>query len=101
MTATEDAVQEEAATDPVREAIAQSFADELGDGFIAQHINPGSDLWIRIAASSWVDAARFGFDLGSFWSRFGLLGALGGAPGKVQDVPKRLLGASRSVSGAP
>ena len=71
MTATEDAVQEEAATDPVREAIAQSFADELGDGFIAQHINPGSDLWIRIAASSWVDAARFARDkLGRNWIDF-------------------------------
>jgi len=52
MSTTEEVVEEELVTDTVREAIAKAFADELGDGFIEQHINPGSDLWIRIAASS-------------------------------------------------
>jgi len=65
------AVEDEVATDPVREAIAKAFADELGDGFIAQHITPGSDMCIRIAASSWVDAARFARDkLGMTWIDF-------------------------------
>ena len=57
MTTTEDAaVEEEVKTDPVREALAKAFADELGDGFVDQHINPGSDLWIRVTADAWVDA---------------------------------------------
>ncbi|MFT4990196.1 MAG: NADH-quinone oxidoreductase subunit C [Acidimicrobiales bacterium] len=71
MTATEDAVDADIATDPVREAIAKAFADELGDGFIAQHITPGRDLCIRVAASSWVEAARFARDkLGMTWIDF-------------------------------
>jgi NADH-quinone oxidoreductase subunit C len=70
-TTQEEVVTEEVATDPVREAIAKAFADELGDGFIAKHIKPGSDLCIRIAASSWVDAARFARDkLGMTWIDF-------------------------------
>lgn len=71
MSTTEEVVEEEVVTDPVREAIAKAFADELGDGFIEQHINPGSDLWIRIAASSWVDAATFARNkLGMTWLDF-------------------------------
>jgi len=71
MSTTEEVVEEEVVTDTVREAIAKAFADELGDGFIEQHINPGSDLWIRIAASSWVDAARFARNkLGMTWLDF-------------------------------
>ena len=71
MSTTEEVVEEELVTDTVREAIAKAFADELGDGFIEQHINPGSDLWIRIAASSWVDAALFARNkLGMTWLDF-------------------------------
>jgi len=71
MSTTEEVVEEEVVTDTVREAIAKAFADELGDGFIEQHINPGSDLWIRIAASSWVDAALFARNkLGMTWLDF-------------------------------
>lgn len=74
MSTTEDAetVEEEVVeTDPVREAIAKAFADELGDGFIEQHIRPGRDLWIRIAPESWVDAATFARDkLGMTWLDF-------------------------------
>ena len=71
MTTTEESVEEEVKTDPVREAIAKAFADELGDGFIEQHINPGSDLWIRIDAGSWADAAKFARDkLGMKWLDF-------------------------------
>lgn len=71
MTATtgdQSAVEEEVATDAVREAVAKAFADELGDRFLEQHINPGSDLWIRISPDAWVDAARFARDkLGMTW----------------------------------
>lgn len=58
-------------TDAQREAIAQAFADHLGDGFLEQHITPGSDLWIRIDRSAWVSAARFAKDrLGMTWIDF-------------------------------
>ena len=66
-----DTVEEEAPpveTDAVREAIATAFADHLGDRFLEQHIRPGSDLWIRVDRSGWVDAARFAKDrLGMTW----------------------------------
>jgi len=71
MTTTDDAVEEEVKTDPVREAIAKAFADELGDAFLEQHINPGSDLWIRIDRSAWVKAAAFARNkLGMTWLDF-------------------------------
>ncbi len=71
MSTTEEAVEEEVTTDPVREAIANAFHDALGDGFIEHHIHPGSDLWIRIAASSWVEAATFArTKLGMTWLDF-------------------------------
>jgi len=71
MSTTEEEVVEEVQTDAVREAIAKAFADELGDGFIEQHVRPGSDLWIRIAPASWVAAASFARDkLGMTWLDF-------------------------------
>jgi len=75
MTTTDDAVDAEAEavveTDVVREAIAKAFADELGDAFIDQHITPGADLWIRIDASAWVQAATFAKNrLGMTWLDF-------------------------------
>ena len=68
-TAADDTVVEEAeVTDAVREAIAKAFADELGDAFLDQHITPGRDLWIRVDASAWVQAATFARDkLGMNW----------------------------------
>jgi len=71
MSTTEEEVVEEVAPDVVREAIATAFADELGDGFIDQHIVNGKDITIRIAASAWVDAATFARDkLGMNWLDF-------------------------------
>lgn len=68
-TAPDDTIaEEEVETDAVREAIAKAFADELGDAFLDQHITPGRDLWIRIDASAWVQAATFARDkLGMTW----------------------------------
>jgi len=58
-------------TDAVREAIATAFEEELGDGFVEQHIVPGKDLWVRVSAEAWVDAARFARDkLGMTWLDF-------------------------------
>lgn len=58
-------------TDAAREAIAQAFADHLGDGFIDQHIVAGNDMWIRVDRGSWVAAVRFAKDrLGMTWLDF-------------------------------
>lgn len=70
---TDTTVEEEAAveTDVVREAIATAFAEELGEHFVDQHINAGSDLWIRIDRAAWVQAAEFAKDkLGMVWIDF-------------------------------
>lgn len=67
-TSDDTVVEDEVETDPVREAIAKAFAEELGDAFLEQHITPGRDLWIRIDASAWVQAATFARDkLGMTW----------------------------------
>lgn len=74
MSTDSDVVEEEAEvveTDAVREAIAQAFADELGEGFIESHIVAGKDLWIRIDRGSWVAAATFAkTKLGMTWLDF-------------------------------
>jgi len=71
MSTTEEDVVAEVKTDAVREAIAKTFAEELGDDFVDQHIVPGSDLTIRIASSAWVQAATFARDkLGMTWLDF-------------------------------
>ena len=62
---------ETAETDEVREAIAQAFADHLGDALLEHHTRPGRDLWIRVDRGSWVDAVRFARDeLGMTWLDF-------------------------------
>lgn len=62
---------DEVETDAVRDAIATAFADALGDGFVESHVSPGADLWVRVTADSWVDAARFARDkLGMTWLDF-------------------------------
>jgi len=71
MSTTEEEVVEEVQTDAVREAIAKAFADKLGDDFIEQHIVPGKDLTIRVAASAWVATAEFARKkLGMTWLDF-------------------------------
>lgn len=67
-TSADAVVEDDVETDAVREAIAKAFADELGDAFIDQHITAGKDIWIRIDASAWVQAATFARDkLGMTW----------------------------------
>lgn len=73
MSTTETSEEEETVieTDAVREAIATAVAEELGDAYCEHHIVPGSDLWIRIDRSAWVQVARFARDrLGMTWLDF-------------------------------
>lgn len=44
-------------TDERREALLGEISERLGDGVVAHHIDPGQDIWVRIAPGSWADAA--------------------------------------------
>lgn len=48
----------DAPSDPMRQAIVDTLRRELGEGVVADHLDPGRDVWVRVAASSWVDAGR-------------------------------------------
>ena len=74
MSTTESDVLEETETaqaDDARETIVQAFAEHLGDGLIEHYVSPGSDLWIRVDRSAWVEAVRFAHDnLAMTWLDF-------------------------------
>jgi NADH-quinone oxidoreductase subunit C len=60
-------------TDEVREALLGELTGRIGDGIVASHIDPGHDLWIRLANEAWADAASglrrvLGFDYFCFLS---------------------------------
>ncbi len=52
----------DAPSDPMRQAIVDTLRRELGAGVVADHLDPGRDVWVRVAASSWVDAGRIARD---------------------------------------
>lgn len=58
-TATGDEAEAEASppVDEVREAIAASFADALGDAVVDTHVKPGCDVIVRVTADAWAVAA--------------------------------------------
>ncbi|MFV0315990.1 MAG: NADH-quinone oxidoreductase subunit C [Microthrixaceae bacterium] len=53
----EEAV-EEVPTDERREAILEELRAALGDAVVATHVDPGRDLWARVTAESWAQAAE-------------------------------------------
>lgn len=54
-----DAPEEEATeTDERREALLAGLAERLGDDLLGSHIQPGHDLWIRVAPAAWVPTMR-------------------------------------------
>ncbi len=55
--ATEEAAAE-VASDEQRDALVAALADALGDGLVESHVEPGVDVWVRVTAEAWVDAAR-------------------------------------------
>ncbi|MCP5024706.1 MAG: NADH-quinone oxidoreductase subunit C [Actinomycetia bacterium] len=53
----EPAVDEPEA-DELRDGLVRALADELGQGVLASHVIPGTDLWIRLDNAAWAEAGR-------------------------------------------
>jgi NADH-quinone oxidoreductase subunit C len=49
---------EAAPTDELREGLLATLSEELGDRVLGSHIQPGRELWVRVARDAWVEAAR-------------------------------------------
>lgn len=55
-TTTQDA-EDTPLVDDAREAVIAQLRAALGDSVIESHIEPGVDLWVRVDATAWSDAA--------------------------------------------
>jgi len=51
-------VAEAPPVDEQRDALVAALADALGDALVDSHVVPGVDVWVRVTAGAWVDAAR-------------------------------------------
>ena len=74
--------------DALREGVIDRLRSDLGDGLVDTHLVPQTDLWVRVTAAAWADAAASlkaqGFDY------FCYLSALDWMPspyGKGEDDP--------------
>lgn len=58
--------------DALREGVVERLRAELGEGLVEVHLVPQNDLWVRVTAAAWADAARAlkaqGFDYFCFLS---------------------------------
>jgi NADH-quinone oxidoreductase subunit C len=59
-----EVVEEAAPVDVVRDGIVEQFTARLGAGVVETLVQPGVDVWVRVARESWADAARAAKDLG-------------------------------------
>ncbi len=46
-------------TDEQREELLAQFGEELGDAVIGSHIQPGDDIWVRVARDAWARTAEW------------------------------------------
>lgn len=53
-----DEVIEAPPVDERRDALVAALGDALGEGLVEHHVAPGVDVWARVDAGAWVDAAR-------------------------------------------
>ena len=90
--------------DPLREGVLERLAAELGDGLLGSHLSPGDDLWVRVALSSWREAAAVAkHDLGCTY--FDFLSAIDWLPspfGRDMDSQEDLVadGADPTATGS-
>ncbi len=56
---TEAEAEAVAPVDEARSALLEALTSELGDSLVASHLEPGRDLWIRIATDSWTETADY------------------------------------------
>ncbi|MBC8196148.1 MAG: NADH-quinone oxidoreductase subunit C [Acidimicrobiia bacterium] len=47
----------EPASDAARDAIVATLAEQLGEGLVASEVLAGTDVWVRVTADSWLEAA--------------------------------------------
>lgn len=74
----DDSVAEDS-RDTAREALVEAFAAHLGDALLDHHIDPGVDVWLRVANEAWRETARFAQD-GLGFAYFGFLSAIDWLP---------------------
>ncbi len=56
---TQASENEETATDEARQSLLEAMTSELGDALVASHLEPGVDLWVRVANEAWSDTAEY------------------------------------------
>ena len=56
---TETEAEESETVDEARSALLEALTSELGDSLVASHLEPGRDLWIRVATDSWTETADY------------------------------------------
>lgn len=64
----------EPVTDELRDSIVARLTEALGDGVVASHVIPGTDVWIRVAANRWQDTGRALENMG--FTYFGFLSVI-------------------------
>jgi len=74
--------------DALREGVIDRLRADLGEGLVDSHIEPQTDLWVRVTAAAWADAAASlkaqGFDYFCFLSAIDWLPS---PYGKGEDDP--------------
>ncbi len=57
-TATEEEAAPAPEPDALRDGIVDDLRERLGEGLIDSHVDPGDDVWVRVATDSWADTAE-------------------------------------------
>jgi NADH-quinone oxidoreductase subunit C len=57
-TPTAEADAEVPAVDELRDDVVARLADALGEGLVASHVDPGRDVWARVATDAWEHAGH-------------------------------------------
>ncbi|MCP4435388.1 MAG: NADH-quinone oxidoreductase subunit C [Actinomycetia bacterium] len=57
-TSTDEETPEEPPRDDRREEILGQVVEAMGDAVVGSHIDPGRDLWVRVATGAWGEAAE-------------------------------------------
>jgi NADH-quinone oxidoreductase subunit C len=52
-------VAEEAAIDDARSGLLDALQSELGDAVVGSHLDPGTDLWVRVDNDAWAATADY------------------------------------------
>ncbi|MDW3220106.1 MAG: NADH-quinone oxidoreductase subunit C [Acidimicrobiales bacterium] len=74
-----EVVEEAAEPDTAREAVVEQLTAELGDAFVASHLEPGIDLTVRVTPEAWGDTGAF-LRTGMGFAYFNFLSAIDWMP---------------------